>query len=239
MRYINQFRLIRTVIEGKPLNSKELLADVNRDAVLRALERSADGVPQPVTFTNMPMEEEHFAKMPRRQKMRFQAICESVKDNPHQAIAELLKLRQKYPNVPAIQNYLGSAYLYSGQEDLYHETLLETVERFPTYLFGKTALSEYYLTHQQHQKVKDIFEGKFELRLHYPTRDIFHVSEVRSFFCVVGSYFARTNNLSRALHHYCILADVEPDHPATKRLGDEIVRKEFEKLSRKMSRYKR
>ena len=239
MSYIDQFRLIQTVLERKPPNSKELLADVNYDAVLRALERSKDGVPEPVAFTNMPMEEEHFAKMPPRQKRRFQAVCESVNENPRQAIAELLKLRQKYPNVPAIQNYLGSAYLYSGQEDLRYETLLETVERFPTYLFGKTALSEYYLHRQQHRKVKYIFEGKFELRHHYPTRDIFHVSEVRSFFCVIGSYFARTNNLSRALHHYSILADVEPDHPATKRLGDEIVRKEIERLSRKMSRYKR
>ena len=39
MSYINQFRLIQTVLEGKPPNSKELLADVNRDAVLRPLER--------------------------------------------------------------------------------------------------------------------------------------------------------------------------------------------------------
>ena len=62
MSYINQFRLIQAIVEGKPPNSKELLADVNPDAVHRALERSKDGVPEPVAFTNMPMEEEHFCQ---------------------------------------------------------------------------------------------------------------------------------------------------------------------------------
>ncbi|MBN1457538.1 MAG: hypothetical protein JW912_06785 [Sedimentisphaerales bacterium] len=236
MSYINQYTLIQTMVARIPPDSKTLLADVKRTAVLRALERSKDGVPQPVTFTNKPMEEEHMANMRRRHKKRLWAIYECVRERPQEVIPELLALRQKYPDVPAISNYLGIAYMYSGQETLYYETLLDTVKRFPTYLFGKTSLGEYYLNHQQHQKVKEVFEGKFELRQHYPTTEMFHVSEVRSFFSVVGSYFVRTNNLARALYHYCMLVDVEPEHPATKRLGDEIILKEIEKLSRKMLR---
>jgi hypothetical protein len=236
MSYINQYKLIQTMVERRPPDSQQLLADVKRAAVLRALERSKDGVPRPVTFTNEPMEEEQLAKMPRRHKKRLWAIYDRVRETPREVIPELLKLRRQYPNVPVIYNYLGIAYISSGQEIRYLETLLETTARFPTYLFGKTSLAEYYLNHQQHRKVKEVFEGKFELWQHYPTTTIFHVSEVRSFFSVVGSYFARANNLARALYHYCILADVEPDHPATKRLGDEIILKEIDKLSRKMLR---
>lgn len=235
MSYINQYTLIQTMVERKPPDSQKLLADVKCEAVFRALERSKSGVPQPVQFTNEPMEEEHFAQMPRRDKEQIWAIYDRVKETPHEVIPELLALRRRYPNVPIIYNYLGIAYSYSGQKAQYVETLLETTDRFPTYLFGKTSLAEYYLNQQQHRKVKEVFEGKFELREHYPTTTLFHVSEVRSFFSVVGSYYARVNNLARALYQYCILADIEPDHPATKRLGDEIILKEINNLSRKMS----
>jgi hypothetical protein len=235
MRYINQLKLIQTMMERKPPDLRVLLADVKHEAVIRALKRSKDGLPQPVTFTNEPMEEVHLAKMPQRDKERLWAIYEQVRETPKEVIPELLHLRQHYPDVPVIYNYLGIAYIYSGQETQYVQTVMETVERFPSYLFGKTSLAEYYLNHQEHRKVKEVFEGKFELWQHYPTVTVFHVSEVRSFFSVIGSYFARINNLARALYHYGILADIVPDHPATKRLGDEIVLKEIENLSRKIS----
>ncbi|MDI6792756.1 MAG: hypothetical protein QME81_07825 [bacterium] len=134
------------------------------------------------------------------------------------------------------RNTIGIAYVYSHQEHKYFETILETTERFPEYLFGKTCLVEYYLNHHEHQKVPKILDGKFELWQHYPTVEMFHVSEVRSFFNVVGIYFARVNKIARALYHYSILADIDPDHPATKRVGDEIILKEIDHLSRKFSK---
>ncbi len=236
MSYINQLTFIRTVIERKPLDSKILLADVKHEAVIRALKRSKDGLPRPVKFTNAPMEETHLAQMPLRDKEHIWDIYDRIRDVPEDVLPELLRLRQRYPDVPVIYNYLGIAYIYSHQEDKYLETLLETRERFPEYLFGKTSLAEYYLNHQEHRKVRDVFEGKFELWQHYPTVTIFHVSEVRSFFSVVGSYFARKNNLARALYHYGILADIVPDHPATKRLGDEIILKEMDNWERRFSK---
>jgi hypothetical protein len=236
MSYINQFTLIQTLMERKTPDSKTLLADVKREAVIRALKRSKGGLPKPITFTNAPMEEEQLALMPLCDKERLWDLYDRLRDAPEEVLPGLLRLRQHYPNVPAIYNYLGIAYIYSQQEEKYFETLLETTEKFPTYLFGKTSLAEYYLNHHNHRKVRDIFQGKFELWQHYPTVELFHVSEVRSFWSVVGVYFARINHLARALYHYCLLQDIVPDHPATKRVGDEILLKEIDHLNRTFSK---
>jgi hypothetical protein len=236
MRYINQPKLIQTLIERKTPDSKTLLTDVNHEAVIRALKRSKDGLPKPVSFTSAAMEEENLAKMPLRDKERLWDIYDRVREAPSEVLPELLTLQRQYPDVPAIYNYIGLAYFYNHQDRKYFETLLETTERFPEYLFGKTSLAEYYLNNNEHHKVPKILDGKFELSLHYPTVDMFHVSEVRSFFSVVGTYFARVNNLARALYHYRVLTDIAPDHPATKKVGDEIILKEIDNLNRTFSK---
>ncbi len=230
MGYINQLKLIQTIVERKPPDSKALLADINHKTVVRDLKRSKDGLPTPITLTNAPMEEENLAKMPRRDKERLWRIYDRVREVPEEVLPKLLKLQRRYPDVPVIYNYIGLAYVYSHQEGKYFEVLFETVERFPEYLFGKTSLVEYHLNNDEHQKVPKVLDGKFELWQHYPTVDMFHISEVRSFFSVVGTYFARVNNLARALYHYHILTEIAPDHAATKKVGDEIILKEISNL---------
>jgi hypothetical protein len=242
MRYINQLKLIQTLIERKTPDSKTLLADVNYEAVIRALKRSKDGLPKPVRFTNAPMEEEYLAQVPLRDKEHLWNLYARVREVPEEVLPKLLTLQRQYPDVPAIYNYIGLAYFYSHQEREYFEVLLETTARFPEYLFGKTALAEYYLDHNESHKIPKILDGKFELCLHYPTVNLFHVSQVRSFFSVAGVYFARVNNLARALYHYGILTGIDPDHPATKKVGDEIILQEIDNwnhmISKRMSRRK-
>lgn len=234
--YIDPTKLIRAMMGTEPVDAMMILSNAKREKVLRALERSKDGVPQPLALTNQRMEEENLSRMPRRDKKRLWAIYDRLNETPGEVISGLLALRRRYPEVPAIYNYLGIAYKASGREKRYVKTLLETVERFPDYLFGKTSLAEYYLDQEQNRKVREVFEGKFELRQHYPTTEVFHISEVRSFFSVVGTFFARVNNISRALYHYFILSDLEPDHPATRRVANEIVLKEMSNITSKIRR---
>lgn len=68
---------------------------------------------------------------------------------------------------------------------------------------------------------------------------VYHISAVRSFYGVVGVYYAKQNNIAHALYCYLILKSIEPDHPLTQRLGDEIVVQEILKLSKKMGEKKR
>ena len=220
------------MIQRKPLDSKRLLADVNRQEVTQALERSKAGLPKPIVVSNAPKEERRRSRMPRRDKERLLDIHERVQQCPQDVLAELLTLLELHPDVPAIYNCLAIAYASVDQKDKYFETLLETTRRFPDYLFGKTALAEYYLNQFQHRKVPQILDGKLELWQHYPKAEVFHVSEARAFLSVVGSYFARVNNIGRALYHYFVLTDIAPDHAAVKRVGDEIILKAVQNVNR-------
>ncbi len=179
MRYINTFKLIHTMFEHKPLDSRALLADVDQHTVMQALNRSKGGMPKSIQFTNVRMEHPALAKMRPGDKERLWEIYERVRAFPNEELPKLLELQQQYPHVPPIYNYIGIAYACSSQEDKYFEILLETNRRFPEYLFGKTALADYYLTHHEHKKVPKILDKKFELWQHYPTIELFHVSEVR------------------------------------------------------------
>lgn len=166
--------------------------------------------------------------MPYRDKEKLWTLYARMKELPEEAEKELptlVELRKTYPNVPAIYNYIGLVYVHSKQMEKYFDILMETTRRFPDYLFGKISLAEYYLNQGRHEEVSKILDKKFEIYLHYPpTVTVFHVSEVRAFYSIVGIYYARSNRMSRALFCYFILDEVDPEHQATQILGDEIIR---------------
>jgi hypothetical protein len=239
MSFVNRFKLLQTLMARESVDSKDLLSDVDQDKVMKALKASKDGLPKSIRMTFQPMEEKNLAKMQAKDKKKLRKLQLQLRSAPGKALKNLLLLRRKYPNVPAIYNYIGNAYHLLHDEENEFRTVSETIERFPWYLFGKTSLAEYYLEHKEQRKVRELFQGKFEMWQHFPEVETFHVSEVRSFFNVVGTYFARANNISRALFHYIVLREIDPDHLATKRVGNEIVAKEIDNLMRKSSRNKK
>ncbi len=237
MSYINQFKLIQEIVKGEKPDSKKSLTEVDRQAVINALKKNRDGLPKLFRYTDEPIEEENFARIPRKDKERLLEIQRRTQEFPEKVLPDLLELKTKYPNVPAIYNYISAAYLYSRQMENYFNSVKETFEKFPNYLFAKTALAEYYINNNKYKEIPGILDGKFDIHMHYPpTKEVFHISEVRAFYSVAGIYFARIGKLARALLCYFILEDAEPDHFVTRRLGDEIIFQEIEKLKRKFKK---
>ncbi|MBF0238508.1 MAG: hypothetical protein HQM12_12450 [SAR324 cluster bacterium] len=157
-----------------------------------------------------------------------------IKECPNEELPKLLKLKEKYKNVPTIYNHIAIAYGYSKQEEQHFNALMETINRFPDYLFGKIALAEYYLNRDEHKKVPEVLNHRFEIHMHFhPSVKLFHVSEVRSFHSIVGRYYLRANKINRALYYFLILNDIDPSHVATKQLADEIMRHEIGELQNK------
>jgi predicted Zn-dependent protease len=225
------------MVSGKKLNTKELLSGVNRIKIENELRKSKDGLPQPFISTNEPVEEKNLAQMQRRDKEYLWEIYDNLKKSCHEyeyLLEELITLRKKYPNVPAIYNYMSLAYVYSNQEEEYYQTIIETYKKFPDYLFGKISVAEYYLKNNKYKKIPAIFNEKLEIYMHYP-KEIkeFHVSEVRAFYSIIGRYHAKNNNISRAIFCYFITNQVDEKHWAAQELADEIVLAEIRNLQRK------
>ncbi len=237
MSYINRFKLIQEALNGNKLDSKELLDAVDKQAVINSVKKSKDGLPEPFRYTDAPIEEENFAKLPRKEKRELLKIFKKTPKFPEKELSKLIKLKEKFSNVPAIYNYICSAYAHSNQNKKYFKAVTETYHKFPNYLFGKTALAEYYINKDEHKRIPKILDGKFEIYMHYPpTKEIFHISEVRAFYSVTGIYYARANRIAKALFCYFTLEETAPDHNATVRLGNEIVYSEVKNMKRKMKR---
>lgn len=245
MRYINQFKLIHAITEHKDgwLNYKELLSTVNRQQIMKKLQKSNSGLKGISDFfiTEEPIEDENWLKLPERDKKKIARLNAKIKKskNLHSVISDLLKYKLKYPDVPPIYNYLGIAYNRADQQKEFYRILLETREKFPDYVFGKISMAEYYLSIDRHKKIPDILDHKFEITQHFPVgTEAFHISAVRGFYYVIGMYFIRAGKAELAYKSYFLLSDLDIDNPSTQILGHEIIGHEIKALKRSMDNYR-
>jgi tetratricopeptide (TPR) repeat protein len=117
--------------------------------------------------------------------------------------------------VPQLYNYLQSAYQLLHDRENAQRVLDEMLERFPDYLFGRIAYARDCLERGDLDKVSEIFEGKFDLKLLYPDRERFHVSEVLNFGSIMAWYFHAKGDHDRAEMYYNILQQIDPKHEMT------------------------
>ncbi len=141
-----------------------------------------------------------------------------VNSNPKEAIPILEELKKKYPGVPQVYNLLGNAYFALGDKTKADASAKENYLKNPDYLFAKINYAELFIRSQQYEKIPLVFDNKFDLKLLYPHRDVFHLSEVTSFLGVIGIYYISIGEFEAAKGCYDVMKEIYPDHPSTKRL---------------------
>jgi len=210
--YLNQFELIRALQEGgAAVNFGKLLSTVNRQEVLSKVSKSTtdSNYSARILITEDAVEEENWSKMNRKDKDRIIQLFSKLRKSPEDVVEELQAFKRKYPNVPAIYNYLSICYQLTKQKEKYSAIVFDTVEKFPHYLFGKTALSEYYLNYGNYKKIPALFENKFEIVQHFPPgAAVFHISAVKSFYYVIGRYFVKARKIEMAYKSYFLLFEL-------------------------------
>jgi len=241
MTYINKFKLIYAVFEnvGKGLDHKELLSTVDRNQIIKKLEKGNPEMKKTGKFyiTEQPVEEENWSLLAKKEKTRILKLYAKIKKsvNLDDVIITLLEVKNRYPDIPTIYNYLGIAYERSAKLDQYYDILIETIERFPDYLFGKISLAEYYLSKNEYKKIPKLLGNRFEITEHFPQgTEIYHISAVRGFYYITGRYFVKIGKIEMAYKSYFLLSDIEPDHETTDILGQELLAYELNAFSRKM-----
>ncbi len=169
-----------------------------------------------------PVDTKDEKKIPAEIKDRLEELYYLIQSNPKQAIEPLEKLKQEYPDIPRIYNYLMAAYLQTGNTEKADELIIENYQKNPDYLFAKTNYAEYCLRHDNLDEIYKIFDNKFDLKLLYPHRNNFHISEVTGFYGILGIFFIRTGKRESAESLYKMLKQLDPDHNTTKVLGGEL-----------------
>ena len=172
-------------------------------------------------ITEEPLPGAAFERLPSDVQAQINALHDEVVLQPRarQALDVLRALIDQYPDVPQLYNYLYIACYKLGDRAEAARLLQETVQRFPDYLFGRTSWAEECLKRGEPEKIAEIFGGKFDLKLLYPKRVRFHLSEVLSFHSIVARYFHALGNRVQAQRSYELMCQLNPEHPTTRLVG--------------------
>lgn len=106
------------------------------------------------------------------------------------------------------------------------DILKETLNKFPTYLFGLTEYGKYLLRRGEHDRISELLNGNFSLETLYPERDVFHITEVSAFYSLMIEYFLNKKDILQAKIYFKILDKLIPDEQITKELRFDIQKTE-------------
>ncbi len=173
-------------------------------------------------ITDEPILDRQYRRLPKRVKDSIEPLHESVQNRPREAIQELLDWIEKYPNVPLFYNYLSVAYSRSGQDEKAEEIVRENYQRNPDYLFARLNYGELCLTKRDYDRIPELFDHKFDLKLLYPKRTRFHFSEVLGFMGLLGAYFFEIGERETAQKYYEVMKQINPSHVYTRRLRNKL-----------------
>jgi tetratricopeptide (TPR) repeat protein len=138
-----------------------------------------------------------------------------VASDPAAAIARLEPLLQTYPHNPTLENWLLGAYNAAGQFDKADTLCEDQYRRTPDYLFARCAYADLCIRRGQLDRVDEIFNKTFDLRLLYPHRTKFHISEFVNFMYIVVRYYLQKGEPDTAYKYFRALKEVAPDNRVT------------------------
>jgi len=169
-------------------------------------------------ITYEPILDRQYRRLPRRVKDAVERLHDLAQSQPLEAIPELREWIQEYPDVPAFYNYLSAAYTLSGQKKEAEEAIRNNFRRNPEYLFARLNYGELCLSQGDLDRIPELFDHKFDLKLLYPKRSRFHVSEALGFMGLMGAYFCEIGERDMAQKYYQIMNELDPQDPQTRRL---------------------
>lgn len=169
-----------------------------------------------------PIEDESVHLLPVDVRNRVRDLYNLIQKDPQQVIPELLALKDQYPTVAVLGNYLYVAYMLSGDEEKSDAMMLENYQRHPGYLFAKLTYGQYLLKQDNLKEFEKVFENKFDLRALYPNRRKYHVAEIISFWGVMGLYQCAVNNWEAVAAICHLLQQFAPQHEVTKLLNTRL-----------------
>jgi hypothetical protein len=94
-----------------------------------------------------------------------------VEKKPDQTVvSELEALIDRYPKIPMLYNYLSMAYFRIGDQENYEKSIKKNYQLNPDYLFARLNYAQLCDQQGEHEKIAEIFNHKFDLKLLYPKR---------------------------------------------------------------------
>jgi tetratricopeptide (TPR) repeat protein len=149
-------------------------------------------------------------------------LFEDVHHNPKAAIPVLRRLLEQFPNAPMLLNWLSAVMGATGDIEECNRLAQQNFEANPNYLFARLDYAQIRLQEGDLDAVDEILDHKFDLKLLYPERDVFHLSEYRAFCGLLIPYYIRRGEFRPAQLMFDTLEQLEPDGEVTRRLRSAV-----------------
>jgi len=179
--------------------------------------------------TYEPMENPYIKKLSHSVRKKIGKISEELYEmvfkQPEKAVISLKEAIEQYPDVPQFSNYLMMAYSKTGEWDKIEDLVAENYRKYPDYLFAKLNYAELCLRRKEIDQIPIIFDNKFDLKLLYPKRKKFHITEVIGFMGITGLYYCEIGEIKSAELCYSILRKLDPQNERTRQLKRKLSEK--------------
>jgi hypothetical protein len=129
----------------------------------------------------------------------------SISKRKKDTIVELKKMIQKYPHVNTFYNFLALAYRDQGRYEEEYELIQATIKKFPTYLFGRITLLSFYVSTQNITELDKLLENVKSIKDYAPEKEVFHISEISSFYSAYLDYLAYKQETERIKNIWSLL----------------------------------
>ena len=147
-----------------------------------------------------------------------------TQDGDPTVIPELKRQIALHPEYPAFQNFLRVYYHIRENPRKADAVLEKMAQQHPDYLYSRLGLCEEILHHERPPElILQHLGADLDLTKLYPQRTVFHVSEIRGFYHLAGSYHARIGRQDLSRGVMAALERIEPDTPVSKVLEYEIM----------------
>ena len=88
---------------------------------------------------------------------------------------------------------------------------------------------------KDYAKIPEIFDHKFDLKLLYPKRNRFHITEVANFMGLIGLYFLAIGERGLAEKYNAALQEAAPDFPMAQKLRRALMPGLFARLWKRLT----
>lgn len=147
-----------------------------------------------------------------------------TQDGDPTVIPELKRQIALHPEYPTLQNFLRVYYHIRNNPRQAAAVLGKMAQQHPDYLFSRLGLCEEILHHKRPpEQVLQHLGADLDLAKLYPGRTVFHVTEIRCYYHLAGSYYALIGRQDLTRGVMAALETIEPDSPVLKVLEYEIM----------------
>lgn len=151
--------------------------------------------------------------IPPALQRKLESLAEEIQHERNTlAIDKIKRLIDEFPGIPILKNYLSVAYNVRGNNEKSAEVNERLLSEHPDYLFAKLNKANYYIEHDEFDKVPELLGTELEISQLYPDRKVFHIAEVVNFYKVVIRYYAAIENLELAEEKLEELSKLVPDY---------------------------